>query len=146
MTLAVREHRANNVSFRVLHVPWMTAMWYVTLFLSLWLAGCSNALRIDNAKDETNALLTEKITLGKTTKGEIIRSLGNPTSIGGADSGNEQWTYSFVEGSPRANFVPVAGPLAGVQMNNKKIVVLFDKSAIVADFTVSEVAGTELRH
>lgn len=120
-------------------------MWYVALFLSLWLAGCSHPLRTGNEKDELNALLSEKIALGKTTKGEIIKSLGNPTSMGAADSGNEQWTYSFVEGSPRANFVPVAGPLAGVQMSSKKIVILFDKSAIVTDWTVSEGVGAELK-
>ena len=81
-------------------------------FVFLALAGCSSVGN-QSLKYETQESVKSKIVKGKTTKGDVLASFGEPDSRSLID-GEEQWSYTMYNSQSKAtSFIPVIGLLAG---------------------------------
>jgi len=107
----------------------------LSLFL---LVGCSSSGNVV-LKGETSTSVAEKIKKGKTTQDEVRAIYGDPMTTKFTDSGNQIWYYEFVKGHAKAtNFVPVVNMFAsGAQGNKKELVVFFDSTGIVKNYSMS---------
>jgi outer membrane protein assembly factor BamE (lipoprotein component of BamABCDE complex) len=91
-------------------------------------------------KNETSETISRKLIKGVTTKDEVKAAIGDPTFTSFSDSGKEQWTYNFATSTPRiTNFIPYISLIdSGMKGKNKSLVVLFDGSGIVLNYTLSD--------
>jgi outer membrane protein assembly factor BamE (lipoprotein component of BamABCDE complex) len=111
----------------------------IVIALVLCLAGCASSIGTESIRNENEASIAGKITRGKTTKEEVKAALGTPYTTSITDSGNEQWSYMLNEGSASAaNFIPIVGPLAGSNLRSKTVVILFDKTGRVINYTMND--------
>ncbi len=103
------------------------------------LAGCAT---VGNEKlsEHTKSSISEKIKEGKTTKNDVTAALGQPTSVGFTDAGNEVWTYKHSRGTPQAhNFIPIVGLISsGADVKTKELVIMFNKDEVVTKYTMRE--------
>jgi outer membrane protein assembly factor BamE (lipoprotein component of BamABCDE complex) len=102
------------------------------------LAGCVSAGR---KIDQTAA---EKIEKGKTTKAEVIASLGSPDHITKLGTGDTMFMYHFMKATPKAiTFIPIVGAFAGgANVQTQSCMVIFGPDDIVKNFSISQ-GGTE---
>jgi len=113
---------------------------HVTPFAAiLLLAGCATAGN-DAIKGATLESVSAQLIRGQTTKDQVRAKYGQPTSITLNDAGSEQWTYDYARMSATpANFIPIVSMVANqTNVDKTTMVVLFDTSGIVKNFTVSQ--------
>jgi outer membrane protein assembly factor BamE (lipoprotein component of BamABCDE complex) len=105
----------------------------------LVLVGCASTGN-QNVKVATQESVKAQMKEGVTTKEEVRKQLGEPTSVSFTDSGNEIWTFKYSEATSHAsNFVPLVSLFAsGADVKNKEIVVLFDKDGKLFKYTMRE--------
>jgi outer membrane protein assembly factor BamE (lipoprotein component of BamABCDE complex) len=110
------------------------------------LGGCASAGN-EKLKDMTRASVQDTIVEGKTTKAKVKEVLGEATSVAFTDGGGEMWTYRYSRATPQAkNFIPVVNIFSrGVDVQNKEIVVLFDKNEVVSRYTMRETSDVVKR-
>ena len=102
------------------------------------LSGCASVgnERIADATPETVATQLAK---GKTTQQQVRELYGDPVKTSFTDSGNEIWEYDFTRMQPKpTNFVPYVNLVAsGAEGDKKSLVIFFDKTRIVRQYTIS---------
>lgn len=96
----------------------------------LFLSGCidkTNKNLIKNNDQQLEAMVVE----GKTTKEEVEKMFGKPTTIGSDIQGREQWVYSHTETSMNPmNYVPVTKLLIGQDGKVRTLVIIFEKNIV----------------
>src|SRR5262252_2191449 len=109
----------------------------VTL-LSAFLAGCSSSGN-ERIADASQQSVSEQLVKGRTTQAQVRELYGDPMKTSFTDSGNEIWEYEFSRlRSKPTNFVPYVNVIySGAEGDKKSLVVFFDKSKIVQQYTIS---------
>jgi len=89
--------------------------------------------------EETNDTVSQKIVIGTSTKNDVKKVFGDPTSISFTDSGNQIWTYSYEHGvATPVSYIPIVGAfVGGANVDKKSLVVLFDNPGVVKNFTMN---------
>lgn len=104
------------------------------LGLAVPLGGCASS-GVNVTAEQVSSL--EK---GKTTYQEVVAKLGPPTTISQSSDGTMMaaYTYSAYETSP-ATFIPYVGMFAGGGTARARTVLMrFDSSGVLADYTASD--------
>jgi hypothetical protein len=106
--------------------------------LSLVAAGCASVGN-ERIADATQESVSAQLVKGKTTQEDVRRFYGDPIKTSFTDSGNESWEYEFARMEPKpTNFIPYVNLIhSGAEGDKKSIVILFNKSKIVQQYTVS---------
>lgn len=105
------------------------------------IAGCaSGGNRI--IQNESAATVERKLARGQSTKQSVRKFYGDPVNVSFTDSGNEIWKYEFTEvNSTAASFIPVVNLFtSGIEGYKKELVVFFDRSGVVQNFTLNRSA------
>jgi hypothetical protein len=115
--------------------------WHVCL-----LAGLSSALLIgcasvgnESIADATPESVSAQLVKGKTTQENVRGAYGDPVKTSFTDSGNEIWEYDFsrMHAKP-TNFIPYVSLISsGAEGDKKSLVIFFDKSKVVRQYTIS---------
>ena len=109
----------------------------VALSLGL-LSGCSSVgnERIADASPES---VSQQLAKGKSTQEDVRQLYGDPMKSSFTDSGNEIWEYEFSRlHSKPTNFIPYVSLIhSGAEGDKKSLVIFFDKSKIVQQYTIS---------
>jgi len=108
---------------------------FCTLFI---LAGCASTGN-KVLKEESASTVAAKIEKGKSTKEEVRTLYGDPMHTSFTDSGKEIWKYEFIKTHAKAsNFIPIVSLFAsGAEGNKKELVIIFDESGVVKNFSMS---------
>lgn len=106
--------------------------------VSFTLLGCATAGN-DSLRLESEASISEKIQIGRTTKSNIKTLFGSPMTTSYTDSGSEIWKFELSKMSADAvSFIPVVGLFAGSSSGVKKeLVILFNDDDTVRKFNMS---------
>jgi hypothetical protein len=111
----------------------------LSVFLSSsWLCGCAsvgNESIADASLDSVSAQLVR----GRTRQDHVRELYGDPAKISFTDSGNEIWEYDFSRTvSKPTNFIPYVSLIhSGAEGDKKSLVIFFNKSKIVQQYTLS---------
>ena len=110
-----------------------------SLLVALSLVGCASTGN-QNVKAATQESVRAQLKEGVTTKDEVRKMLGEPSSVSFTDSGNEIWTFKYSEAQSHAsNFIPIVGLFSsGADVKNKEVIVLFDKDGKITKYTMRE--------
>ena len=111
---------------------------FVAGLSSAFLSGCASVgnERIADASLQT---VSEQLVKGKTTQEHVRQLYGDPMKTSFTDSGNEIWEYDFsrMHAKP-TNFIPYVSLIhSGAEGDKKSLVIFFDKSKVVRQYTVS---------
>ncbi|ECA5251280.1 hypothetical protein ELS07_22515 [Salmonella enterica subsp. enterica serovar Lomalinda] len=110
-------------------------LFFISAFL---ISGCSTSGN-QRLKNETSQSLQSKIIKNKTTKSEIMASLGEPDTRTTLDDGNEEWMYTMDNNQFDATtFIPVIGLLTGGSETQAKTLEIEFKGETVSKWTFSE--------
>lgn len=98
-------------------------------------SGGNDVLRQQDA-NAVNQLIID----GRTTRADVERIYGPPTTTSFADAQNEIWTYSWARATARAeNFIPYVGPfVGGKDIQKKELVILFNAQNVVIRHSMRE--------
>ena len=110
----------------------------VAALLSALLSGCAS-IGNESIADATPESVSAQLIKGKSTQEHVRGLYGDPTKTSFTDSGNEIWEYDFsrMHAKP-TNFIPYVNLIAsGAEGDKKSLVIFFDKSKIVRQYTVS---------
>lgn len=115
--------------------------WRVCLvggLLSALLSGCASVGN-ESIADATPESVSAQLIKGKSTQEQVRGLYGDPTTTSFTDSGNEIWQYDFSRmHSKPTNFIPYVNLIqSGAEGDKKSLVVFFDKSKIVRQYTIS---------
>lgn len=115
--------------------------WRVCLVagLSLVLLGGCASVGNESIADASQESVSAQLVKGKTTQEQVRGLYGDPAKISFTDSGNEIWEYDFsrVHSKPQ-NFIPYVNLISsGAEGDKKSLVIFFDKSKIVRQYTIS---------
>ena len=110
----------------------------VAALLSALLGGCASSgnERIADASQQT---VSEQVVKGKTSQAQVRQLYGDPMKTSFTDSGNEIWEYDFsrMHAKP-TNFIPYVSLIhSGAEGDKKSLVIFFDKSKVVRQYTIS---------
>lgn len=110
----------------------------VTLVGILALGGCASTGNVSIA-DQTRESVSAQLVRGKSTQDDVRRLYGDPIKSSFTDSGNELWEYNFSKAHEKLqNFIPVVSAFtSGTTGKKKTLVVFFDKSGVVQNYTMS---------
>ena len=118
-----------------------TMIWrigFVAGLSSAFLSGCASVgnERIADASLQT---VSEQLVKGKTTQEHVRQLYGDPVKTSFTDSGNETWEYEFSRlHSKPTNFIPYVNLIySGAEGDKKSLVIFFDRSKIVQQYTIS---------
>ena len=116
-------------------------MWrigFVAGLSSAFLGGCASVgnERIADASLQT---VSEQLVKGKTTQEHVRQLYGDPMKTSFTDSGNETWEYEFSRlHSKPTNFIPYVNLIySGAEGDKKSLVIFFNKSKVVQQYTIS---------
>ena len=106
--------------------------------LSALLSGCASVGN-DSIADATPESVSAQLIKGKSTQEHVRGLYGDPTKTSFTDSGNEIWEYDFTRMHAKpTNFIPYVNLVAsGAEGDKKSLVIFFDKSKVVRQYTVS---------
>jgi len=115
--------------------------WRVCLVAGLsfaLLGGCASVGN-ESIADATPESVSGQLIKGKTTQENVRAAYGDPTKTSFTDSGNEIWEYDFSRmHSKPTNFIPYVNLIhSGAEGDKKSLVVFFDRSKIVRQYTIS---------
>lgn len=104
------------------------------LAAALLLSGCmSSGTNVSDAQ-------VDQFVKGKTSRAEVIASLGPPTSRARAANGDETLTYSYMNFSPQAqSFIPlVGGFIAKTNMRSRMVTFKFAPNGVLEDWSSTD--------
>ena len=115
--------------------------WRVCLVAGLssaLLGGCASSGN-QSIADATHESVSAQLIKGKTTQENVRAIFGDPATTSFTDSGNEIWQYDFSRmHSKPTNFIPYVNLIhSGAEGDKKSLVVFFDKSKVVRQYTIS---------
>ena len=102
------------------------------------LGGCASVGN-DSIADATPETVSGQLIKGKTTQDNVRAVYGDPAKTSFTDSGNEIWEYDFsrMHAKP-TNFIPYVNLISsGAEGDKKSLVIFFDKTKVVRQYTVS---------
>ena len=139
LTAAVRPRR--GVLFGCHRVSGGIMAWRVCLVAGLssaLLSGCASSGN-ESIADASLQTVSEQLVKGKTTQAQVRQLYGDPMKSSFTDSGNESWEYEFSRmRSKPINFVPYVNVIySGAEGDKKSLVIFFDKSKVVQQYTIS---------
>jgi hypothetical protein len=115
--------------------------WRVCLLAGLpsaLLIGCASVGN-ESIADATPESVSAQLVKGKTTQENVRGAYGDPVKTSFTDSGNEIWEYDFsrMHAKP-TNFIPYVSLISsGAEGDKKSLVIFFDKSKVVRQYTIS---------
>ena len=105
---------------------------------SALLSGCAS-VGTESIADATPESVSGQLVKGRTTQQHVREVYGDPVKTSFTDSGNEIWEYDFsrMHAKP-TNFIPYVSLIhSGAEGDKKSLVVFFDRSKIVQQYTIS---------
>jgi outer membrane protein assembly factor BamE (lipoprotein component of BamABCDE complex) len=117
-------------------MAWRTC--FVAGLSSLLLSGCASVGN-ESIADATYETVSAQLTKGKTRQQQVRELYGDPVKTSFTDSGNEIWEYEFSRmHSKPTNFIPYVSLIhSGAEGNKKSLVIFFDRSKVVQQYTIS---------
>ena len=106
--------------------------------LSVLLSGCASVGN-ESIADATPESVSAQLIKGRSTQENVRGLFGDPAKTSFTDSGNEIWEYDFsrMHAKP-TNFIPYVSLIhSGAEGDKKSLVIFFDKSKVVQQYTVS---------
>jgi hypothetical protein len=105
---------------------------------SALLGGCASVGN-ESIADASPESVSVQIYRGKTRQDKVREMYGDPAKISFTDSGNEIWEYDFSRTvSKPTNFIPYVSLIhSGAEGDKKSLVIFFNKSKIVQQYTLS---------
>ena len=102
------------------------------------LSGCASSGN-QSIADATHESVSGQLTKGKTTQENVRGLYGDPATTSFTDSGNEIWEYDFSRmHSKPTNFIPYVNLIhSGAEGDKKSLVIFFDRSKVVRQYTIS---------
>jgi len=115
--------------------------WRVCLVVGLssaLLSGCASVGN-ESIADATPESVSAQLIKGRTTQENVRGQYGDPAKTSFTDSGNEIWEYDFSRmHSKPTNFIPYVNLInSGAEGDKKSLVIFFDKSKVVRQYTIS---------
>jgi outer membrane protein assembly factor BamE (lipoprotein component of BamABCDE complex) len=106
--------------------------------LFVLLSGCASVGN-ESIADATPESVSAQLIKGKTTQENVRGLYGDPAKTAFTDSGNETWEYDFSRmHSKPTNFIPYVNLIhSGAEGDKKSLVIFFDKSKVVRQYTIS---------
>jgi hypothetical protein len=115
--------------------------WRVCLVagLSLVLLGGCASVGNESIADASQESVSAQLVKGKTTQEQVRGLYGDPAKTSFTDSGNEIWEYDFARmQSKPTNFIPYVNLVySGAEGDKKSLVIFFDKTKLVRQYTIS---------
>ena len=114
--------------------------------MSFLMAGCAAKSGNEAVYKMNKADMNRLIVVGKTTKNDVTKKLGNPGEVDFTANGNEKWTYKHVYSSAKAiNYVPVVSSIAsGTNDRTRMLVIIFNDNGTVKKYLYSIADGETL--
>lgn len=114
---------------------WALIAALVSALLAAACASSGNPSIADATRDSVGANLIK----GRSTQADVRRIYGDPVTTSFTENGREMWTYKFARmQSKPTNFIPYVNIIhSGATGDEKSLVVMFDKSKVVNDYTIS---------
>ena len=105
---------------------------------SVLLCGCASVGN-ESIADATYETVSGQLIKGKTRQQQVRELYGDPVKTSFTDSGNEIWEYEFARmHSKPTNFIPYVSLIhSGAEGDKKSLVIFFDKSKVVQQYTIS---------
>jgi len=105
---------------------------------SALLSGCASVGN-ESIADATPQTVSAQLIKGRTNQRQVREIYGDPAKTSFTDSGNEIWEYDFSRmHSKPTNFIPYVSLIhSGAEGDKKSLVVFFDKSKVVQQYTIS---------
>jgi hypothetical protein len=106
--------------------------------LAAMLGGCASVGN-ESIADASPESVSSTLIKGKTRQDRVRELYGDPAKISFTDSGNEIWEYDFSRMmSKPTNFIPYVSLIhSGAEGDKKSLVIFFNKSKIVQQYTLS---------
>jgi hypothetical protein len=107
--------------------------------LSVVLLGGCASVGNDSIADATPESVSGQLIKAKTTQEQVRLAYGDPAKTTFTDSANEIWEYDFsrMHAKP-TNFIPYVSLIhSGAEGDKKSLVIFFDKSKVVRQYTIS---------
>ncbi len=101
----------------------------IGLFLMFFLFSCTSNYGNYRIQNETSESISKKIFVGKSTKADILKEYGVPSSKGTSSEGDETWGYFFA--------AVTRGPYFA-NTKEKKLSIIFNSSGIVKNFSIND--------
>lgn len=110
----------------------------VTWLSSALLCGCASVGN-ESIADATPESVSGQLIKGRSTQAQVRAIYGDPAKTTFTDSGNEIWEYDFSRmHSKPTNFIPYVSLIhSGAEGDKKSLVVFFDRSKVVQQYTIS---------
>ena len=107
--------------------------------LSVVLLGGCASVGNESIADATPESVSGQLVKGKTTQEQVRLAYGDPAKTTFTDSANEIWEYDFSRmHSKPTNFIPYVSLIhSGAEGDKKSLVIFFDKSKVVRQYTIS---------
>lgn len=123
--------REKHFGTRVLRLPAFWSTWLLISMAILALAGCATVGRKINTAD------LDRIRNGKTTRQEVLKSIGSPDQVRRDGNGNTTYIYKYARHQTNvATFIPYIGFLfAGSKTQNQTVIVSFGPDDVVRHYT-----------
>jgi len=105
---------------------------------SAFLGGCSSSGN-ESIADASHQTVSAQLVKGRTTQAQVRQLYGDPIKTSFTDSGNESWEYEFsrLQSKP-TNFIPYVNIIySGAEGDKKSLVIFFNKSKVVQQYTIS---------
>jgi len=115
--------------------------WRVCLVVGLscvLLGGCASSGN-QSIADATHESVSAELIKGRSTQADVRALYGDPSTTSFTDSGNEIWEYDFTRmHSKPTNFIPYVNLIhSGAEGDKKSLVIFFDRSKVVRQYTIS---------
>jgi hypothetical protein len=125
-------------------MPWRVC--FAAGFLSAFLSGCASVGN-ESIADASPETVSGQLVKGKTTQEHVRQLYGDPGKTSFTDSGNEIWEYEFSRmHSKPTNFILYVSLIhSGAEGDKKSLVIFFNKSKIVQQYTLSS-AKVDISH
>jgi hypothetical protein len=120
-----------------LRICFVAGLLSTTLF-SLSLGGCASVGN-ESIADASPQSVSSQLIKGRTRQENVREIYGDPAKISFTDSGNEIWEYDFSRMMAKpTNFIPYVNLVhSGAEGDKKSLVVFFNKSKVVQQYTLS---------
>jgi outer membrane protein assembly factor BamE (lipoprotein component of BamABCDE complex) len=109
-----------------------------SVLMACALAACASSGN-DSIADATGDSVARTLQKGRTTQADVRKLYGDPMKTSFKSNGFESWEYEFVRMQSRpTNFIPYVNLVhSGADGQKKSLVIFFDRSKVVQDYTMS---------
>jgi outer membrane protein assembly factor BamE (lipoprotein component of BamABCDE complex) len=110
----------------------------VLVLMTCALAACASSGN-ESIAEATGESVAQSLHKGRTTQAEVRKLYGDPMKTSFRSNGFESWEYEFVRMQSRpTNFIPYVNLVhSGADGEKKSLVIFFDRSKVVQDYTMS---------